>query len=269
MTRAIGFRIYQHNIRYATTRPFKGEVLWDERKYLTIKSIRFHARFHSVVCLEEVLKNQLDDIMEGLGSDWTYVGKGRDDGKEAGEFNVIVFNKHEWKLLDSHVYWLSPTPEKPSRGWDAALNRIVVHAYLEQRHSGARTHIFCTHFDHMGVEARRESAKLILGLIEKHANGGPAFVVGDLNSPASEDAYKTLAHRLQDAAHAPAEPDRYGHHQTYTGFNDSEPQTIIDYIFGTKDTHIESYGVLHTRFGGITFSDHRPVVADVCHRSSE
>jgi endonuclease/exonuclease/phosphatase family metal-dependent hydrolase len=120
----------------------------------------------------------------------------------------------------------------------------------------------------MGEKARSESAKLALSLIDKQANGGPAFLVGDLNSPASEGAYKTLAASLQDAAHGAPEDDRYGHHKTYTGFDNSEPKTIIDYIFGTSDVSFVSYGVLHSHFDGITFSDHRPVVADVIHKSA-
>ena len=69
---------------------------------------------------QEVLHNQLLDLAELLGDDYAHVGVGRDDGKEAGEYSPIFFDKTKFELVRWKTVWLSETPEKPgSVGWDA------------------------------------------------------------------------------------------------------------------------------------------------------
>jgi len=33
----------------------------------------------TIICLQEVLKNQLDDILSAVGPEWAYIDYGRDD----------------------------------------------------------------------------------------------------------------------------------------------------------------------------------------------
>jgi endonuclease/exonuclease/phosphatase family metal-dependent hydrolase len=268
MARTISFRIYTHNIRYDNRSPTDGEELWETRKYLVVSSIRFHARANSFVCLQEALHHQLLDILEGLGSNWAYVGVGRDDGETSGEFAPILYRKDEWNVVNCCTTWLSPTPDVPSRGWDAALPRILTWASFENISTGGKANIFNTHLDHQGVVAREESAKLILDRVKTLGEGSPAVLVGDFNSTDKDNAYRTVASELVDASKDVAKHDIYGHTLTYTGFNDRECPSRIDYVWVTRGVIPHSYGVLHSRFNNITFSDHRPVVADIEQRAS-
>lgn len=87
-------RLLTHNIRYATNAPFKGEEKWGVRKNRLINELSFNTRHcaESFICLQEVLHKQLVDILSGLNSKkkaWAFIGVGRDDGKEAGEYSPI------------------------------------------------------------------------------------------------------------------------------------------------------------------------------------
>ena len=87
-------RLLTHNIRYATDSPFEGEEFWDVRKPRLIKELSFNTAHcaESFICLQEVLHQQLVDIITGLNSQketWAFVGVGRDDGLEAGEYSPI------------------------------------------------------------------------------------------------------------------------------------------------------------------------------------
>ena len=280
----LAIRLYTHNIRYATSYPFKNELPWTKRAPLIIRSIRFHTLHNpeSLVCLQEVLHNQLLDILEGLGPEWAHVGVGRDDGNKAGEYSPILFRCSVWSIQSYETIWLSPTPDKPSRGWDASNKRILTSALLRHWKSGQSVLALNTHLDDQGSLSRLESAKIIVAHIASrqqqfHSSQPqqeplcklPIFLAGDFNSTPDEEAYLLLATEespLLDMRSTVGRSERYGHENTFTGF-ESRPvdQKRIDFLFLSKECwHVQGYGVLETRFeDGVYSSDHRPVVGDV------
>ncbi|KAF2477945.1 uncharacterized protein BDR25DRAFT_321095 [Lindgomyces ingoldianus] len=196
-------RLLTHNIRYATTSPFKGEKPWAERRQLLLNELCFNTLYspESFICLQEVLHNQLVDIMVGLNKtayEWDYIGVGRDDGKEAGEYSPIIYRPKIWKLESWKTFWLSQTPDKPSKGWDAASIRILTVGFFQHKESKRRVIGMCTHLDDQGGTSRTESAKLILKVVDQASSGGnssdpvPVFLAGDLNSEPSGSAYQIL-----------------------------------------------------------------------------
>ncbi len=269
------FRLYTHNIRYDNKNLWKGEYDWKTvRKYLVSQSIKFNAQYSTIVCLQEVLNNQLNDILHLLNKDnndeWISFGVGRDDGTTKGEYSPILFKKSEWELINGKTFWLSETPDKPSKSWDAALERIVTWCFLKNIKTGVKINIFNTHFDHKGIIARRESAKLILKKA-KEINEFPSFITGDLNTKPVDEPYSIISNdSFNDAREMITnEHDKYGYLDTCTGFDgngDSEHETkIIDYIFVPDIQYIQvkTFAVLNSRFNGVYISDHRPVSADI------
>ncbi|KAF9169459.1 hypothetical protein BGX20_010297 [Mortierella sp. AD010] len=282
-------RLYTHNIRYATAYPFKNELPWSKRAPLIIRSIIFHSLHNpeSLICLQEVLHNQLLDILEGLGPEWAHIGVGRDDGKKAGEYSPILFRCSVWAVQGSQTIWLSPTPDKPSKGWDASNKRILTSALLRHWKTSQSVLALNTHLDDQGTQSRHKSAKIILAHIaaqlEQHRTNEqqqqqqqqgqlcklPIFLAGDFNSTPDEEAYLLLATKdspMLDLRTTVGKSDRYGHKNTFTGF-ESRPvdQKRIDFLFLSKDCwDVHGYGVLETKFeDGVYSSDHRPVVGDV------
>jgi endonuclease/exonuclease/phosphatase family metal-dependent hydrolase len=125
--------------------------------------------------------------------DYDYVGVGRTDGATKGEYSPVFFLKEKFDVLEKGNFWLSETPDVPgSVGWDAALERIASYAKLRDKASGKIFMAVNTHFDHVGVTARRESAKLIMKKIQEIVGEQPAVVTGDFNVTEDDEAYETM-----------------------------------------------------------------------------
>ena len=126
---SIPIRILTKNIRYATGSPTDGEKPWNVRVLPLVNELRFNT-WHckeSFICLQEALFGQVHDILANLNQtdQWSYIGVGRDDGQEDGEFSPILFRTSVWKLEHFETIWLSPTPNEPSIGWDVSSVRHV------------------------------------------------------------------------------------------------------------------------------------------------
>ena len=131
------------NIRYDN--PRDSGNLWVDRAPIVSNLIRFHD--FDVLGIQEGLKNQLNDISAAL-PEYAIYGKGRDDGKDAGEHSAIYYKKDRFNLIKSGDFWLSETPDKPGKGWDATCcNRICSWVYLEDKGTKKRFYTFNVHFD--------------------------------------------------------------------------------------------------------------------------
>ena len=284
---SLPFRVLTHNIRYATSSPFEGENPWSDRKSLIINELRYNT-LHSpeaFICLQEVLHSQLIDVLDGLNwsstntsaasykdeGEWAYIGVGRDDGKERGEYSPILYRPAIWSVESWKTVWLSPTPDTPGKGWDAGSVRIVTVGTFKHICSKKSVVGLCTHFDNAGEVSRRESAKMIEDIVNDatNAKGGkdnaPVWLAGDLNSEPDGEAYGILngeSSALKDSR--AAAKWRYGNEQTFTGFQEDE-SSIIDYVFvGKYGWDVKGFSVLPNRFDdGVYSSDHRAVVVDV------
>ena len=276
----IPIRLITFNIRYATRGPSPGEELWSVRCPKLCAQLKFIASSHSsvFVCLQEVLHSQLLDIQAELGPSWSHIGQGREDGKEAGEFSPIFFRPGTWRCELNKTYWLSSTPEVPSRGWDAALERVVTMGLFRHKSSGAAAIVMATHMDHLGRTAREESAKLLLTLAQRWVDrvgsddARPSvFLGGDFNSTPDDLAYKALTAPgvgMTDISRLVPAAEHYGNLEfTYTSFGEpNETPKRIDFLFVREPQGIKfsTFGILSNRFDdGVYLSDHRAVVADV------
>lgn len=268
-------RLISYNVRYATKEPFSGEELWEVRCPKVCAQLRFITSGHeaSFICLQEVLFSQLEDIKEGLGGSWRCIGRGRDEDPESGEFSPIFFRTDTWSCQSHETLWLSETPEKPSRGWDAALNRIVTMGKFIHRQTNTKVGVMSTHLDHRGEQAREESAKLLLKLANAWYRPDmaiPVFLGGDFNSTPEGRGYKEITRPddgMTDIRDLIPKEQRYGHDEiTYTSFAGEERQIRIDFLFTfpSKALRFKNYGILPNCFDDKVFlSDHRAVVADV------
>src|SRR5690606_24570908 len=153
------------------------------------KLIQFHD--FDIFGTQEGLKHQLDYLQEEMPG-YAYIGVGRDDGKDAGEYAAIFYKKELFELLDKGNFWLSEDTTKPNKGWDAVLPRICSWGKFKEKSSGLVFFFFNTHFDHVGTIARQESAKLILNKINKTTGTSPTIVTGDFNVDQHSPSYNVL-----------------------------------------------------------------------------
>jgi endonuclease/exonuclease/phosphatase family metal-dependent hydrolase len=251
--------IGSYNLRYAN--PNDTGNLWQDRAPVIVSLIRFHQ--FDILGIQEGLRNQLDDLTKDLPEFGRY-GIGRDDGNAAGEHSAIFFNKHKFSLVEKGDFWLSETPEKPSLGWDAAINRICSWVKLNENSSGKTFYVFNAHYDHRGVVAREESSKLVLKKIKEIAGSAPAIFMGDLNGDHSSKCYQLIAQsgHLKDAYET--SPIRYASNGSFNGFGNAiEKNNIIDHIFLTSSVSVLRHGILTDTYMGKYPSDHFPVLVEV------
>lgn len=253
------------NIRYDN--PNDGENSWENRKENLVDVIKNYDA--DIIGMQEVLKNQLDYIATKLkGYGWT--GIGRDDGKNSGEFSPIFYNKNKSDFLESATFWCSPTPGKPGLGWDAVCNRIVTWGKFKDKNSGKVFYVFNTHFDHIGVEARKNSALLIIDKINSICGGEPVVITGDFNSTPADEPYKIITasgnksnYNFSDSKSISVTKHK-GPEGTFTGFYTNEPATgPIDYIFISDGAKVESHSTITDKTNGHLPSDHFPVIAQI------
>ena len=211
--------------------------------------------------MQEVLHRQLMYLNESL-PDYNFIGVGRDDGKEKGEFSPILYDSTKFRLLDSNTFWLSKTPDKISVGWDAAMERICSYGLFQNKSSKRKVWVFNTHFDHIGIKARKNSAKLILKKIKQlNRQKLPVILMGDFNLMPEEKPIQLMGKRMDDGKHISKTPME-GPKGTFNGFDTNAPmERRIDYIF-TKGFVVESYLHIDERLeSGKHISDHLPVVS--------
>jgi endonuclease/exonuclease/phosphatase family metal-dependent hydrolase len=258
------FRVMTFNIRYDN--PADSANAWPHRAEGVGGLIRFHDP--DLIGLQEAQRGQLDDLQRLLPG-YAWFGQPRSDGGPGDEHSAILYRTDRFDLLGQGTFWLSETPDVPrSKGWDAALPRIATWGRFRDRATGDTILYLNTHFDHRGVRARAESARLLKRWLAANAGKLPVVVTGDLNTtPDSEpiaallDAAAPL--RLRDAIRISAEPP-YGPGSTWNGFRAIVPDQRIDYVFVGDGLRVLEHGTLAETLDGVHYpSDHLPVLAEI------
>jgi len=247
------------NIRWAN--PNDVGNLWKDRSSQVIQLIEFHQI--GIVGTQEVLAHQLTELNEGLG--FSSIGVGRDDGKAKGEFSPIHYDPSRYQVAESGTFWLSPTPDQPSKGWDAALNRVCTWGKFVST-AGERFFVFNVHYDHIGQQAREESSKLVMAKIkELNQENLPVVWMGDFNVTPDNPAYQViLTQESWKDARLISKLPSYGPKGTFTAFEwDRMPDGIIDHIFVQGKIEVLRHGILTDNYGKKYPSDHFPVLAEL------
>ncbi|NTE00053.1 endonuclease/exonuclease/phosphatase family protein [Agrobacterium tumefaciens] len=253
--KGVPINVISYNIRY--NNPDDGVNAWPNREQNVKALVKFHDA--DVLCVQEALPEQFDALLKKTNFD--VVGVGREDGKRKGEFSAVYFDKDRFIKKDGGTFWLSETPDVPSKGWDAALNRVCSWVRLYDRLNKKEFLVFNAHYDHKGVQARIESAKLIKQKIQEIAPALPVVFTGDLNVTPETEAISTIKSFLSDAKEISQEAP-YGPNGTFNDFDfNSDLKNKIDYIFVNKGFKVKKFAVLSDSKDKRYFSDHLPVFA--------
>ena len=266
MVSAQQVKVLTYNIRFDN--PGDSLDAWPHRKEYLIRQIAFYAP--DVFGTQEGLVHQLEAMDEGLPG-YAFFGKGRDRGDRSGEYSAVFYNTSSLVLEREGMFWLSPTPDVPSKGWDAALNRICTYGRFRMSEGGRRFYLFNTHFDHLGEAARMHSVRLILEKIrEINTDGLPVVLTGDLNLEPDSGPIRELAAQMEDTRIL-AGDRAFGPEGTFNGFDCTQPATRrIDYIFCSPgDFRVLRQATLSETTGRGYPSDHFPVWAELEFASGE
>ena len=253
-------RVMSYNIRCGSCEKADDPNHWSRRKLLVAQTIR--SAQADLVGLQEAEWFQIRDLI-ALLPQYDWMGVGRDDGADKGEMNAVLVRRAVLTISSSKTFWLSETPERVSRGWDAALNRTLSLLKLRRQADGREIIFANTHFDHVGQVARRESARLIGATLQREAGGLPVILTGDLNDRPGSVAHSLLTQVLVDAAVASLTP-LSGGDLTFNGFgSDLQAGNKIDYVLVDGLTQVLTHHILSERFEGPYASDHYALLAEV------
>ncbi|WP_232835140.1 endonuclease/exonuclease/phosphatase family protein [Pleomorphovibrio marinus] len=253
------YNVATYNIRYDN--PGDEGNLWKDRSPHLINLIQFHEM--DIIGTQEGLYNQLEDMSREL--DFPYLGVARDDGDKKGEYSAVFYNPEKFELLEHDTFWLSETPEEPSVGWDASMERICSYGKFKTKEGEKTFYVFNVHYDHRGQEARENSSKLLMEKIEEiNTEHLPCILTGDFNVTDDNPAYKEIIEdgKLKDTINLA--PFSHGPEGTFNAFNwDYLPERRIDYVFVSKHFEVVRHGTLSDNYGKKYPSDHFPVMAEI------
>ena len=238
---------------------------WKYRKDAAAQMIAYYTP--DVVGMQEVLKNQLDDLKNRLPQ-YTALGVGRADGKEKGEYCSLFYKTDRFDLVKSGNFGLSETPDSIGiKGWDAACERIVTWAVLKDKVSGKELAAFNTHFDHIGKVARRESAVLLLAKIREIASDLPVVITGDFNGTVDSDPISVLTEGGMQNTYF-ASDVVYGPAWSFHDFGriPVEERQLIDFIFVNGQVVANKFRVIADKPDNGYLSDHAPILANLTIR---
>ncbi len=240
------------------------ENSWENRKNDALQLLDYY--HPDVFGVQEAVPQQMTDLKTGL-KNYDFVGVGRDDGANKGEYSAIFYNTEKLQVLQSGTFWLSETPDQPSKGWDAAYNRVCTYALFKTKKGGRKFWAFNVHFDHVGIIARENSSKLILEKINTlNPRNFPVILTGDFNLTDKTEPIKIISKTMSDSFYNCRKP-HYGPTGTFTGFDvNTVPKDRIDYIF-TKGLSCQSVRTINDRRENLLYpSDHFPVLAELKFR---
>jgi len=213
----------------------------------------------AVFGVQEAVDFQLDYILEQCPM-YKCVGVGREDGVKEGEHMSVFYDTTRIALKDWGTYWLSETPDVPSKGWDAACKRTATWTLLKDLSCNKEFFFVNTHLDHIGEEARRNGLALIVERIgQMNPNGSPMILTGDFNVFPDDPCLTDLRGIMSDVWETAPEVDEG---PTWHDWGKGTDTRHIDYIFYSGFTKCTSLTRLTKSYDNAPFvSDHYPVIA--------
>jgi len=254
-------RVMSFNIRYDN--PDDGINSWENRRNIVINTIIEESP--DLMGLQEVLHNQLN-ALDTLLPWYDYVGVGRDDGAQKGEYTPIFFKMTRLNLENWGTFWLSEFPDSTgSVGWDAALPRTVTWAKFYDKHTQTYFYVLNTHLDHRGIISKTMSTAMIERFVSENTEDLPIILTGDFNFELRNKGYKFLTR--EEGIFADVLGDTTirdpGAKGTFNAFRFEEGKSIIDFIFVTEEWKIFEPQIIPVVDEGVYISDHYPVVVNI------
>jgi len=252
LTILAAIHIMSFNIRTAT--PNDGTNAWDYRREACVAMI--DSIYPDVLGMQEVTP-KMDAYLQDNLTRYSHVMQGRRPGMKADEGCPIYWRKDTYELVQTRTFWLSETPEVMSKGWDAAFERVATYVVLKNKNTGQQLIVFNTHLDHIGVQAREQSVRMIADTLRVlGSNNIPMFIMGDMNVSPDNPSIAPIYNYMQwSQKEAKQTTDDY----TFTGF-DNKGHQIIDYIF-YRNAFAEKFEVIKDTSRVPYLSDHRPILA--------
>lgn len=253
------FKVMSFNIRFANdTDPY----IWDERKRVIVNLIQKYQP--ELIGFQEVTAIQLE-FLQGVLKDYHSYGVYRDESPQS-EMSPVFVHQQFASIELKDTFWLSETPTiAGSKGWDAHLPRVVSWTILTPKEvPDSKILMMNTHFDHIGVDARKQSISLMKAEADRLSTQYKAktIMTGDFNSfpDRMEAIMENTAFQSVFDVIAPKEGE---HLLTCHQYEEVTVGMPIDYIFVEAPMKIVEASIIRDRDEKVFPSDHYPLIATV------
>ena len=252
--------VMSFNIRYGTAND--GDNHWLRRREQLFALLREQQA--DVIGLQEALHGQIDEVLRAVPG-YGYVGVGRSDGRQAGEYAAILYRTARLQVRRSDTFWFSDTPGVvKSTSWGNQIERICTWAYFEDR-DGPAFYLYNVHLDHQSQPSRERSVALLLARIAARDPRAPVVVTGDFNAGEGNPAAVAMRASFRDSFRV-LQPDA-AEVGTFNGFTMGQTSgDKIDFVFVEPGTEVLDAAIVRAARDGRYPSDHFPVTARVRFR---
>lgn len=263
-------RIMSCNIRVALPQDSLKGVGWDKRKDICIEIIK--KQNADIICAQEVLKVQYEDISKALPNYFSFgfIGPDMDkysDGYHGIAKNVIFFSMDRYELKSAGNYWLSETPHiAGSISWESARARHCNWVRLLDKHTGKEFRVLNTHLDHIAQEAKEAQTSMILGEAKQYQENFPQILVGDFNANVTNNVVKLIVSEgwIDTYAKINGIDEKENSYHGFKGLHDDSGDSgRIDFIFSYGPIKSLSSKLITDEIGGIYPSDHFFLITDL------
>jgi endonuclease/exonuclease/phosphatase family metal-dependent hydrolase len=248
------------NLRYADA---TGPNSWTVRR--PVMRDLLLAEHPDLIGTQEGLTGQLADIESDLGSQYAFIGTGREGGT-LGEYAAIFYDTTRLAPQEHQDFWLSDTPEVPgSNTWGGGSIRMVTWVRFLDHTTGGQFYAVNTHLDNASALARLRAAELIQNRLAALDPTLPVVITGDFNDEAntSNPVYDLLVRRASYVDSWTAAANRgalYGTFHDYWPLVTNGPR--IDWILTTPGVSVSAAAInTYCSLSGQYPSDHLPVQA--------
>lgn len=249
-----GITVMSFNIRVSSVND--GANSWQYR-YPT-SALMILDQQPDIIGIQEALPEQAYYLKGSLAKKYNLIGTIKEGSMIKSKHMEMLYNKKTLSLLKWGTFWLSETPDKESKGWDAAYLRTATWALMKDKNSGNRFYVVNTHLDNEGKEARKKGLELIISrMSEINDSNLPIVLVGDFNMEVSDPAMEPAKQNLRNARTNAVKTDN---HFSYNGWG--KASDTIDFIWYSGFSSCTEFETITKQYGERYFiSDHFPIKA--------
>lgn len=242
---------------------------WPQRLPRIVEII--HDMQLDIIGVQELYTSQLNDLLPHLEDTYAFFSR----SCENGELSGIFYRKDRFEVIETNVFYMTPTPTIPS-------SQTLTMVKLKDVKTGLKFAVFNVHLAFSRVDKRDFQTQFISEHIEEYAGGYPIILTGDFNSfPNRLDLGKLpfydgdYMHRLltQGALKDAKDVSILGHVGPLSTFSNKgespvafkgkgTPGVFLDHIYVSKNIHVLMHAVQAGTVNGHFPSDHLPVIID-------
>lgn len=245
--------VMSFNLRTSTSSSDTGTRNWEERKAGVFEMLK---KIHPIVWgAQEADPNQTQDILKVL-PEYGAIGINLHSVDDEVEEVAVFYIRDSVQVLSSGTFFLSDTPDIPSRIPQSIHYRICTWGKFKLVNGGQEFYHFNTHLDTQAAAQPIEMEVILAKIDEINAEKLPAYLTADFNTGEGDEIFKPLLNYGYKSARKEAlTGDSYA---TYTAWG-SVAQTI-DHCFFYNFNAASKFTTIRKSWAGFTYiSDHYPI----------